>query len=363
MSSSSSTCTRFSEDFSPLLRENGGSGLMKGYIAVNGDLVHDDKQHIPPLTSGNGVIIRVMSCALNRMDLLQRAGKYAVPAGESSILGVEVAGVVVAIRSVREGGAHKFALGDRVMALLAGGGYAEFVSAQDEVVNVMPEGMSFNNAAAIPEAFMTAYAALFWSAPFKDTTESVLIHAGASGVGLALIQLVKRTNADIKIIVTAGSQEKLDYCKSQGAHVGINYKTDAIFSTLVKEATDGRGVDVVIDFVGASYFAENLESLAMEGRMTMLGFLGGAMLSDGLLLAPFLRKRLTVVGSTLRTRSLDYKERLVSEFSSKFLRDFTSGDVSANVWRVYDWAKADEAQSAMQQNQNLGKIVLTVVAE
>lgn len=221
--------------------------------------------NIPKLKEGE-LLIKVHSAAVNRTDIITREGKVGYL--ENPILGVEISGVVTEIS-----GKSSFSIGDRVMGLVNGGGYAEFaVMPSDRAIKV-PDSLSFDEAAAIPEVFLTAYQTLFWLGKLKKN-ETVLIHAGASGVGTAAIQLAKHIS-DAKVIVTAGSKRKLDFCRELGADVLINYKEQS-FDEEVLKATNGKGVDLILDFVGADYWNKNLASIKKEGRWVLIGILGGA---------------------------------------------------------------------------------------
>lgn len=304
-----------------------------------------------PEPKSNEVLIRVEATAMNRADLLQMAGRYPVPEGVTEIPGLEAAGVVESVGSEVEG----IKIGDRVCTLLDGGGYAEYVTVDQHMVMPIPDGMSMESAAAIPEVFLTAWQALYWLAVLKHR-EAVLIHAGASGVGTAAIQLA-RTFSDARVAVTAGSDEKLELCRSLGAELPINYKKND-FSEAISRQWGRAQVDVVIDFIGAPYWNQNLEVLAMDGRLVMLAMLGGP--QDELSLGKILRKRLSVMGSTLRNRALSYKQELTNDFASQTLKLFENGDLKPIIDRVYRLDEVEVARRRMEANKNAGKIVLRV---
>ncbi|KAJ3389734.1 hypothetical protein HDU84_008329 [Entophlyctis sp. JEL0112] len=301
------------------------------------------------------LLVRVHSFALNRMDILQREGRYPPPAGASAILGVEFSGTVVAMGPL----VTRFAVGDAVFGLVSGGAYAEYCVIEAAMAVRKPEGVSFGAAAALPEVWMTAYQALFVNCALK-AGEDVLIHAGASGVGIAAIQLAKRAGAR-HIIVTAGSDAKTEFCLSIGATHAINYKnTD--FAAAVAEVTGSKGVNVLVDFVGASYWARNLASLGMDGRMVMLGFLGGPVVPEGVNLGPILQKRLTVRGSTLRSRSLEYQIELKEKVEADVFGPMFANGTNLR-WFIdteFSWNNIQDAHVYLESDQSKGKIVVHV---
>jgi len=311
-----------------------------------------DQLHIgefpTPEPSAYQIRIRVKATALNRADLLQREGKYPPPAGESPILGLEIAGEVEKLGSK----VQKWKLGDRVCGLLAGGGYAEYAVLHEDMAMPMPNNLDFVEAAAIPEAFLTAFQALVWIAKLQ-AGESILIHAGASGVGTAALQLARLIGA--KAYVTA-SAEKHAICKSLGAKHCIDYKTED-FAQRIQTLTEGRGVDVVLDFLGASYLDGNLKALGMDGRMVLLAVMGGAQ-ATGINLGMVLMKRLKIQGSTLRARTLDYKTALTSAFMEMAWTHFASGNLYPVVDKIFPWKDVAQAHLYMEENRNQGKIVL-----
>ena len=303
-----------------------------------------------PIMGDHQILIRVKACGVNRADILQREGKYPPPEGESSIMGLEVSGVV------EQAGPDctRFYPGDKVFALLAGGGYAEYVVVDERLAMPLPGTLSFEAAAGVAEVFLTAHQALSFVAGLQPH-ETVLIHAGASGVGTAAIQLAKIKGANS--IITAGSDQKIEFCKALGANYGINYKEEPAFDQLVQEYTEGRGVDVILDPIGASYFRQNLNAVGMDGRWVVLALMGGTRLTE-VSLVKILTKRITISGSTLRARSLDYKASLVGDFVAQFLHHFDNGSLKPVIDRVFHWREAAQAHRYMEQNRNTGKIVL-----
>lgn len=300
-----------------------------------------------PTPAADELLARIHATALNRADLLQRAGGYNPPPGASPILGLELAGEVVTPNGA-------FQAGDRVMAVVTGGGYAEYATVPVGMAMRIPDTLSYEQAAAIPEAFLTAHLNLFTLGRLR-AGETVLIHAGASGVGTAAIQLARAAGA--RVFVTAGSPEKIVRCVGLGADAGINYKTEA-FAERVKQLTDGRGVDVILDFVGAPYWNDNLAALAVGGRLMLIGFLGGAV--GQLNLGAILPKSLTISGTTLRRTPLEQKIALTREFAAFGLPKLANGEIVPVIDRVYPLEHAAEAQRYMAANASVGKIILTV---
>jgi putative PIG3 family NAD(P)H quinone oxidoreductase len=300
-----------------------------------------------PQPGADELLVRVHATAVNRADLLQRRGGYAPPPGASPILGLELAGEVVQP-------AGEWRTGDRVMAVVTGGGYAELAAVPAGMAMRIPERFSYQEAAAIPEAFLTAYLNLFTLGRLQ-AGEVALIHAGASGVGTAAIQLVCVAGA--RAIATAGSDEKLALCRELGAEPAINYKSEP-FADRVRAATEGRGADVVLDFVGAPYWDSNMAALALGGRLMLIGFLGG---SRGQLdLGALMGKSLTVSGTTLRRTALPQKLALTQAFSEFALPRFARGELRPVIDRVMSLAQAAEAHRVLEANTNAGKVVLSL---
>jgi putative PIG3 family NAD(P)H quinone oxidoreductase len=308
-------------------------------------------EHPDPGMKEDELLVRVKATALNRADLLQRRGKHPPPEGVPNILGLEMAGVVVDVGAACE----RWAPGDRVCALLPGGGYAERVSIPAGLAMRIPGNLSFEEAAAIPEVFLTAYQNLFNVARIAPG-ETVLIHAGGSGVGTAAVQLVREASA--ASLVTAGSKEKIDLCLGLGARAGWNYKEGA-FAPWVAEWTEGRGVDILLDVVGAAYFEQNLQSMAADGRMVVIGTLGGAEVEKFSLRA-LMSKRLQITGAGLRSMDTARKIRLAGHFASFALPRFADGRLVPVVDSVFDWREVGKAHQRMESNVNVGKIVLRV---
>ena len=293
------------------------------------------------------LLVAVKAAGINRADILQKEGKYPPPAGVSPLLGLEVAGTVAAVGS----GVKGWKPGDRVFGLLGGGGYAEYAILHSSLAMPIPKALSFAEAAAVPEVFLTAWQALVWLAKLQPG-EKVLIHAGASGVGTAAIQLAKALGAEAWVTASAAKHAA---CKALGASLAINYK-EQDFAGVVLEKTAGKGVNVVIDFIGADYWQQNMKSLALDGRMVMLAFLGGVKTEANL--APLLQKRITIHGSTLRSRSLAYQAALTEDLAAFLLPRLESGELKPVLHQTYSWQQAKEAHLEMEQNKNIGKIVL-----
>jgi putative PIG3 family NAD(P)H quinone oxidoreductase len=306
---------------------------------------------VPDPTPGPGeVLVRARATAVNRADTLQRRGFYPPPPGASEIIGMEVAGEVAALGEGVEG----WRPGDRVMALIAGGGYAELVVVPAGQLMPIPAGLSWTDAAAIPEVFLTAHDNLFTRGRLA-AGETVLIHGGAGGVGTAAIQLAKRAGA--RVLVTAGSAHKLERCRELGTDAGINHREED-FPARVRELTGGHGADLVLDVMGASYLARNLDALAVEGRLVIIGLQGGA--TAEIDLNQMLRRRLTVIATTLRGRPLEQKAEIVGRFVEEALPGFDDGALRPVVDRVLPLAEAAAAHRAMEAGENVGKIVLAV---
>lgn len=302
----------------------------------------------PKLQPGE-ILIHVKAAAINRTDILSREGK----AGYMSnpILGIEVSGEVVEAAP-----GVTLTAGTRVMGLVNGGGYAEYVTMPADRAIIVPDTLSFEEAAAIPEVFLTAYQTLFWLGQLKDD-DTVLIHAGGSGVGSAAIQLAKQMTK-AKIIVTAGSEEKLAFCRSLGADITINYK-EQDFDEEVLNATNNQGVDVILDFIGASYWEKNLKCIKTDGRWVLIGILGGTEV-ENVNIMQLLLKRIHLKGTLLTPRSDEYKKELTEEFIQNAMPLFTQKKVKAIVDSVFPLTDIQSAHKQMEANKNIGKIIIDV---
>ncbi|MCF8034293.1 MAG: NAD(P)H-quinone oxidoreductase [Desulfarculaceae bacterium] len=304
-----------------------------------------------PVLKEREVLVKVKAAGVNRADTLQRKGLYPPPPGESEIMGLEVAGEVVALGP----GCTRSQVGDKVFGIVSGGGYAELCAIDESLAMPIPEGLEFSQAAGMAEVFLTAHQALFWLCGL-EAGEWALIHAGASGVGTAATQLARAAGA--KVMVTAGSEAKLAACQALGARVGINYKQQD-FVAAAKKATNDAGPAVIIDFIGGDYFQRNLETLALDGRMVMLATIGGGE-AEKVNLRLILGKRLKVMGSTLRSRTLAYRAELTADLSQRWLPLFTQGKLRPVIDSVIPWDQAASAHERMEANLNTGKIILAV---
>ncbi|GIW45310.1 MAG: NAD(P)H quinone oxidoreductase [Candidatus Binatia bacterium] len=298
------------------------------------------------------VRIRVFATSVNRADILQRQGLYPPPPGASSILGLECAGEIIELGERVSG----WRLGDRVMALLAGGGYAEEVAVHYGSVLPVPSGLSWEEAGAFPEVFLTAFLNLFLLGQVPDRGRA-LVHGGGSGVGTAATTLLKLRG--VQVFVTAGGEEKCRRCRQHGADVAIDYRSQD-FAEVIHEATDGRGVHVVLDHIGAKYLDGNLRSLAHDGRLVVIGLMGGAKAEINL--APLLTRRLSVIGSTLRTRSVQDKARIVAAFREQFGADLEAGRIRPVIDSVFPLERVADAHRRVQSSEHFGKVVLRVRA-
>lgn len=303
-----------------------------------------------PTPSENEVLIDVHATAVNRADLLQRRGLYPPPPEASDILGLECAGVVAALGQ----GVERLSTGDRVMALLPGGGYAERVVADADSVMPIPEAMPFTDAAAIPETYLTAYLNIFLLGGI-DAGDRVLVHGGSGGVGTAAIRLCNETG--ITIYVTAGSRERAERCQKLGADAAIDYSTED-FAARVRDLTSEAGVDLIVDPVGAPYLEKNLALLSTEGRLVLIALMGGH--STGIDLAKLLSKRLSVIGSTLRSRTFEEKGVIVRAFLDEFREALEKRRIEPVLDRVMPLEEAAAAHRLMNEGGHFGKIVLKV---
>lgn len=296
------------------------------------------------------LLIEVVCAGINRPDVLQRAGRYPPPPDASPVLGLEVAGRVAAVGA----GVTAWKVGDRVTALTPGGGYAEYCVAAAGNALPIPNGMDFATAAALPEAWFTVWANLVDLGRLKSG-ERLLIHGGSSGIGLAAIQLAKHLN--VECIATVGSDEKAAYCRESGAAHAINYRTTD-FAEEVKNITGGKGVDVILDMVGAPYFRRNLASLRRDGRLVLIAFLEGS--KGELDLLPIMMKRLTVTGSTMRPRSVAEKTAIRDALAANIWPALERGELLPHLHARFPLEQAVEAHRLMESSRHIGKIVLDV---
>jgi len=321
---------------------------MKAIQQKDGQLIWADQEDLIP---GIGeILIANRATAVNRADLMQRKGAYPPPPGASPIMGLECAGEVIAVGE----GVARYKAGDSVCALLSGGGYAEQVCVPAGQALPMPSGLSFEQAAALPEVYATAYLNLFGEAQLQRT-ETVLLHAGASGVGTAAIQLCKAFGSDC--YVTVGSDDKVSRCIELGAKGGCN-RHSAKFVELVPQWTNQQGINVILDPVGGAYLADNVASLALEGRLVLIGLMGG--LSADLSLGLLLMKRLHIVGSTLRARTIAAKSRVMSNLEQQVWPKLESGEIKPMVDTVMPIQDIEKAHALIESDVTFGKVVLSI---
>ena len=299
------------------------------------------------------VLIRVLAAGVNRPDVQQRKGVYPPPPGASPIIGLEVAGEVAAAGPDAAG----LQLGDRVCALTNGGAYAEYCTAPAAQCLPWPKGYDAIRAAALPENYFTVWTNLFGHGRLQSG-ESVLVHGGTSGIGVTAIQLAHEFGS--KVFATAGSDEKCEACRKLGADAAINYRT-ADFVEEVKRLTDGRGVDVVLDMVGAPYAARNLRCLAMDGRLVLIAFMQGSKVEQFDLL-PIMLRRLTITGSTMRPRTTAQKGALAKALREQVWPVLDQGRAGPVIYKVFPLAQASEAHALMESSPHVGKIMLQVAS-
>ena len=303
-----------------------------------------------PVPQPGEVLIRVHAAGINRPDVLQRLGKYPVPPGASDLPGLEVAGEI--IDGDIEGSA--FQLGDKVCALVQGGGYAEYCTAPVAQCLPVPFGLTMIEAASLPETFFTVWSNVFDRARLAPG-ESLLVQGGTSGIGVTAIQMAAALGH--RVFATAGSDEKCRACEELGAERGINYKSED-FAAVVKELTDGRGVDVILDMVGGDYVPREIDCLADDGRLGIIALLGGAKAQMDL--GQVLHRRLTVTGSTLRPRPVVFKAAIAQHLKERIWPLLEGGHIRPVVFRTFPLEQAAEAHALMESSTHIGKIVLTV---
>jgi putative PIG3 family NAD(P)H quinone oxidoreductase len=304
-----------------------------------------------PVPSPGELLVKVKAAGINRADILQRRGLYPPPPGSSQILGLEIAGVVQELGS----SSSIWKKGDRVFGLLSGGGYAQYAVIHQEMAIPIPDGLSYEEAAGIPEAYLTAFQALVRFGQLQ-AGQTVLIHAGGSGVGTAAIQLSREIGA--RIIITASSDQKVQRCRNLGATEGINYQTSE-FPEVVLKVTDGKGVDLILDFIGKPYWEKNMSALAQDGKMVILATMGGSEIGN-FDLRTLMKKRMTITGSTLRNRTLEYKISLTQEFAKFAIPLFSEKKLLPIIDKVFPWQAVADSHRYVEQNLNFGKVILTI---
>ncbi|KAL9596916.1 MAG: hypothetical protein Q9219_005479 [cf. Caloplaca sp. 3 TL-2023] len=311
-----------------------------------------------PTPTPSSAIVKIRAFGLNRMDLLQREGKYPVPPQAPSTLGVEFSGVIESLEGGEQGGDEAFEVGDEVFGLAYGGAYAEYIDVSTHMLMRKPKELSWEEAAGIPETWITATQAMYLIGEFAQG-KTILWHAGASSVSIAGIQLSRGDKAGA-IFVTAGSQEKIDFCvKELGATAGFNYHTQD-WSKEVLAATEGKGVDIIVDFVGQNYFQGNLDAAARDGRIVHLGAMSGTKLPAGVDIGAFVRKRLRFEGSSLRSRDEGYQGKLRNILVEHALPLIKNGEMKVYVEKVFPWEEIVQAHELMESNQTKGKIICTI---
>jgi NADPH2:quinone reductase len=308
------------------------------------------RQRPVPRPGEGEVLVRVAAAGVNRPDVMQRQGRYPAPAGASDLPGLEIAGDIAALGPNVSG----LSIGDKVTALLPGGGYAEYAIAAAPLCLPVPEGLSMAQAAAVPETFFTVWTNLFDRGRCK-AGDTVLIHGGTSGIGTAAIQLAAAWGA--RVFATAGSDDKARACERLGAIRGINYRTED-FVEVIRKENDGKGVDVTLDMVAGSYVARNMDIAALEGRIVVISLLGGSRAEVNV--SVILTKRLTLTGSTLRSRTVAQKAEVAAAVLKNVWPLLAAGRVRPVIHATFPLAEAHEAHRLMESSNHIGKIVLTI---
>lgn len=305
-----------------------------------------------PAPGEGQVLIKVIATSINRPDLVQREGKYPPPPGDSEILGLEVAGTIEALGA----GVTGWQVGERVMTLVGGGGYAEFAVAYASHLMRIPESMSFEEAACVCESYITAFLNVFMIGEFKDK-QSAILHGGGGGVNTAAIQLCRALTPSSKLIVTA-SPAKMERVKEIGADFLINFQETPDFTEVVKEFTSKKGVDLVLDHVGAKYLAPNMNSLGYKGKLVVIGVISG--IKAELNLALMMVKRQQIIGSVLRSRPVPEKGEIVAEFTRRALPKFADRTIVPIIEKVFSIDQVADAHRMMEEDKHFGKIVLKI---
>ena len=321
-----------------------------GIRAPGGPEVLTPEQRPAPQLQEGEVLVKVAAAGVNRPDVMQRQGRYPPPAGATDIPGLEIAGEVVALGK----NASRWKLGDRVMALVVGGGYAQFCAAHESHALPIPAGLANVEASAIPETFFTVWHNVFERGRLR-AGETLLVHGGSSGIGTTAIQLAKAFGA--RVITTAGSDAKCETCRKLGADVAINYRTED-FVAAIKQAPGGQGADVILDMVGGDYIQRNYEAAAVEGRIVQIAFQASPKATVDF--RRLMLKRLIHTGSTLRARSIADKAAIAAALEQQVLPLIAAGKVRPVIDSTFPLAKAAEAHARMEASGHIGKIVLTV---
>ncbi len=305
-----------------------------------------------PAPKEGEVLIKVVASSINRPDLVQREGKYPPPPGDSDILGLEVAGTIAELGA----GVSGWQVGDRVITLVGGGGYAEYALAYASHLMRIPDTLSFEEAACICESYITAFLNVFMIGDLQDG-QTAILHGGGGGVNTAAIQLCKALTPKAKLIVTA-HPSKLERVKALGADLVIDFTTTPDFSDAVKEFTNKKGVDVILDHVGAKYLGPNMNSLAYKGRLVIIGVISG--IKAELNLALMMVKRQQIIGSVLRSRPVPEKAEIVAEFTRRALPKFADRSIVPLIEQVFPIEEVKAAHQMMEEDKHFGKIVLKI---
>lgn len=303
-----------------------------------------------PVPGPGQVLVKVVAAGVNRPDCLQRAGGYPPPPGATEIPGLEISGRIVALGD----GVKEWKIGDEVCALVISGGYAEYCVADGPLCLPVPKGLSLFEAGGLPENVYTVYDNVFTRGRLK-AGETILIHGGSSGIGYTAIQLAK--NAGATVIATAGSDDKCQFCRDMGADFAINYRKED-WAARVKEITEGKGVNVVLDMVGGPYIQQNLNALAFEGRLVQIAFLQTSRTEFDFM--PLMLRRLTITGSTLRPRSVELKKAIADKLRSDVWPLYASGKVKPVIHKIFPLEQTREAHALMESSAHVGKIMLEV---
>jgi NADPH:quinone reductase len=305
----------------------------------------------PDPKPGEGeVLIKVFAFGINRPDVMQRKGQYPPPPGASDIPGLEIAGVIVALGE----GCFRWKIGERVCALVTGGGYAEYCVAPEGQCLPVPDVLSYPEAASLPETFFTVWTNVFDRGQLKPG-ESLLVHGGSSGIGVAAIQLAKAWGA--VVYTTAGNEEKCSFCEKMGADKAVHYGMER-FKDVITKLTMGKGVNVVLDMIGGTYTQDNLDILSDEGRLVLINFMKGDEVK--IKLSSIMRKRLTITGSTLRNRDAAFKKEIAHKLEEYVWPWLTSGKVKPTVYKTFHFHEAADAHRLMESSKHMGKIVVLV---
>ncbi|MBW4890937.1 NAD(P)H-quinone oxidoreductase [Mucilaginibacter sp. HMF5004] len=313
------------------------------------EVLKTEERPIPKPAPGE-VLIKVAAAGVNRPDIAQRKGLYAPPPGASDIPGLEIAGTITELGE----GVKRWKIGDQICGLVTGGGYAAYCTVPEGQCLPIPKGLSFTEAASLPETFFTVWSNVFDRAKLVKG-ETLLVHGGTSGIGVTAIQMAKAMGCDV--YVTAGSDEKCRFCLELGATRAINYKTEN-FREVIKEITNGKGIDVILDMVGGDYTPDNIRSLAFDGRLVVISSLKG---KEGTIdLSLITHKRLTVTGSALRARDTGFKSAIAQNLEKTIWPLLASGQIKPVIYKTFPFEQVADAHRLMESSEHIGKIVLTI---